>query len=173
MHEAVKENRISRPVNFSRNLRTPAASRSNPRSFYSFKRVTIERANHRDSSATKIAQIIDGERRQSAEIKSRCCSPKSADIVTAERRLFIISDRFFNPTAGHSAGTILTTQQLIALQLHRETTTHHSFATIPLTRVDVWFLALALRLVFTKRRRFTPTLSTADQLSPASATAKF
>ncbi|KZV49678.1 hypothetical protein F511_22634 [Dorcoceras hygrometricum] len=31
----------------------------------------------------------------------------------------------------------LTTQQLIALQLRSETTTHHSFATVPLTRVDV------------------------------------
>ncbi|KZV52325.1 hypothetical protein F511_38142 [Dorcoceras hygrometricum] len=39
-----------------------AASRSSPRSFHSFKWVTIERANHRDSSATKIAQIIGGER---------------------------------------------------------------------------------------------------------------
>ncbi|KZV51675.1 hypothetical protein F511_17203 [Dorcoceras hygrometricum] len=66
---------------------------------------------------------------------------------------------------------------------------HQTFATVLLTRVDfryrsllltdfaeiryVWFLALALRLVFTKRRRFTPTPSTADQLSPASATAEF
>ncbi|KZV33879.1 hypothetical protein F511_15492 [Dorcoceras hygrometricum] len=49
----------------------------------------------------------------------------------------LISDWFFNPTAGHSAGTILTTQQLIALQLHRGTTMRHSFATVPLNRVDV------------------------------------
>ncbi|KZV57250.1 hypothetical protein F511_36694 [Dorcoceras hygrometricum] len=39
-----------------------AASGSSPRSFHSFKWVTIERSSHRDSSATKIAQIIGGER---------------------------------------------------------------------------------------------------------------
>ncbi|KZV39512.1 hypothetical protein F511_19511 [Dorcoceras hygrometricum] len=42
-------------------------SRSSPRSFYSLRWVTIGRATHKESSATKIAQNNGGERRQSTE----------------------------------------------------------------------------------------------------------
>ncbi|KZV56826.1 hypothetical protein F511_32766 [Dorcoceras hygrometricum] len=41
-----------------------ATSRSSPRSFYSLNWVTIGRATHKESSATKIAQNNGGERRQ-------------------------------------------------------------------------------------------------------------
>ncbi|KZV42849.1 hypothetical protein F511_13602 [Dorcoceras hygrometricum] len=43
----------------------PATSRSSPRSFYRLNWVTIRRATHKESSATKIAQNNDGERWQS------------------------------------------------------------------------------------------------------------
>ncbi|KZV52825.1 hypothetical protein F511_20168 [Dorcoceras hygrometricum] len=91
--------------------------------------------NNRSKSASSRYQIHD---RDSLELKSVPAADLNyPDVATVERRCFIISDWFFNPTAGHSAGTILTTQQLIALQLRSETKMHHSFATVPLTRVDV------------------------------------
>ncbi|KZV49541.1 hypothetical protein F511_25140 [Dorcoceras hygrometricum] len=80
-----------------------AASRSSPRSLHSFKWVTIERASHRDSSATKIAQIIGGERRQSAGIKSRSLATgtrrntQNAAFPLNQTTSLLISDWFFKP----------------------------------------------------------------------------
>ncbi|KZV19630.1 scarecrow-like protein 33 [Dorcoceras hygrometricum] len=50
-------------------MKKSATSKSSPRSFHSFKWETIKRESLKDSSATKIAQIIGGERRQWTEYK--------------------------------------------------------------------------------------------------------
>ncbi|KZV54018.1 hypothetical protein F511_37531 [Dorcoceras hygrometricum] len=182
----------------------PETLRSSPKPFYSLKWVTIDRAIRRESSATKIAQNNEGERRQSTEENhavvlnypdiatvgslrlvftsstTKPAATTSRNIVPKQYQNDIVATNQNDVTALHqlipnpmrnnhqlvtldnskrrrnkndvasSSATgsstqqlviqlaqFLTTQQLIALQLHSETTTHHSIATVPLTRVDV------------------------------------
>ncbi|KZV56791.1 AT-rich interactive domain-containing protein 4-like [Dorcoceras hygrometricum] len=143
------------------------ASWSYPRSLHSFKWVTIERASHRDSSATKIAQIIGGERRKSAGIKSRSLATgtrrntQNAAFPLNQMTSLLISDWFFKPNTCHFLDHSQNFAPATSSNLHKRnycqtqhktsrssslliSKIHQTRATVLLNRVDFCYRSLLL-----------------------------